>query len=250
MTDETTTPPEQTPATPTPATLVVSGNGLQSLLIEPTPAPIVNLPPKFSNETLPTVYQPPFEPPVVTPEMQTQMQAAVDHTTAMIKQSAPVATSAETIPPGKIRLVFTKTDWGIPSMIVRWTLPRSRFAWALSSHVLIDTGEYLYEALPYYGVRKSVRSVALAGSTIVDEIDFTVPDVPAALAFLEAQLGKGYDYLGVLGLAFDPNRDWKEDKNWFCYEYAAATLAAGGLDIFSNLSHITETPLLALKASV
>jgi hypothetical protein len=116
--------------------------------------------------------------------------------------------------------------------------------------VLIDFGDVLYEALPGYGVRKSIRSVALSGSTIVDTVDFVVPNQAAGRAFLEAQLGKGYDYIGVLGLAIDPSRNWNDDTNWFCYELSGGCLKASGLDLFSSLNHLTESPLLALKASV
>ncbi len=154
------------------------------------------------------------------------------------------------LPPNVIRLIFTKTDFGIPSMLVRWSLPRSRWIWSVSSHVLIDDGTYLYEALPFVGVRKSTRDVALKGSTIVDTVDFVVPDVQMGFAFLESQLGKPYDWMGVLGLGIAPTRDWANGNDWFCYELAAAALKAAGLDVFSNLSHITEIPLLALRPSL
>jgi hypothetical protein len=174
-------------------------------------------------------------------------QAYSEFVDAMTTQ--PIA--AETpVSSGVVRVLFTKTKWSIPSMLVRWALPRSRFAWALSSHCLIDTGNgFLYEALPIHGVRKTPATVALDGLTIVDTVDFQVPDVAAATTFLETQLGAAYDYRGVLGMGIAPDRDWSSADKWFCYEYAATALKFAGLDVFSSLSHITEVPLLALKTN-
>lgn len=148
----------------------------------------------------------------------------------------------------KITIIFTKNLWSIPSWLIRWTLPRSRFALALSSHCYIDTGDGgLYEALAIRGVRKlSVFSLSKR-DIVVKNITFNVPDMDKAINFLNEQLGKKYDYLGALGLITFSTRKWNDTDKWFCYELAAGALQAGGLDIFNDISHITETTLLSIK---
>lgn len=54
-----------------------------------------------------------------------------------------------------------------------------------------------------------------------------VPDAAAAYAAARAQLGKGYDWLGLLGLA--ATRQWQRDDDWFCSELVQHCKVAGGL---------------------
>ena len=42
------------------------------------------------------------------------------------------------------------------------------------------------------------------------------------LAFARAQVGVGYDYLGVVGFAFHKN--WQLDTSWFCSELITAAI--------------------------
>jgi len=148
-----------------------------------------------------------------------------------------------------VTLYFTKDIWNIFSWIVRWTLPHSRFKLAESSHCYIAVGEddLLYEAIAIAGVRRTLLEDVMATDKIVRVLKFPVPNIEEASIFLENQLGKKYDYKGVIGLALNPSRRWEEDDCWFCYELAAATLKAGGLDIFTNISHVTEASFFSIK---
>jgi len=146
-----------------------------------------------------------------------------------------------------ITVVFTKTPRGILSFLVRWALPRSRFALALSSHCYIDIGDKWYEADLKAGVREVEKFATSKGEIIVKAITYGVPDIQAGLNFLKEQLGKKYDIKGALGVGIGPDRDWAEDDKWFCYELAAATLRACGRDVFNNISHITEIALFSIK---
>jgi hypothetical protein len=146
-----------------------------------------------------------------------------------------------------IRIVFTKRAWNPISWLIRWAVPRSRFALALSSHCLIDAGDVMYEANMLHGVRGVSRTVALAGLTGVKTIDYSVPDAAAGIAWAIAQDGKKYDWRGALGLGLTPYRDWAADDSWFCYEFAAGVLKASGRDVFANLSHVNETALMAIN---
>lgn len=145
-------------------------------------------------------------------------------------------------------LVFTKSIWSPVSWLVRWALPRSRFAWALSSHVLVIDGEFAYEAIFPKGVQRIPMNQAMSGATMVRTINYAVLNKAAGIAWLVEQEGKPYDLKGAVGASITPDRDWANPAKWFCYELAAGALQAAGLDVFSELNHITEIPLLALKS--
>ncbi len=152
----------------------------------------------------------------------------------------------------RLTVVFTKDVWSPVSWFIRWCLPRSRFCLALSSHCLIyvkdEKGDDVYDVHFKHGVQRVNREKALKRRKIVRIVNYSLPDLAAALAFAESQLGHDYDLKGALGLGISPDRDWSDDEDWFCYEFLAAVLKAGGRDVFDRLQHITEVPLLALKA--
>lgn len=52
------------------------------------------------------------------------------------------------------------------------------------------------------------------------------PDPDAAIAFARSQIGKGYDYRAILGLAM--RNSWEEPDRWHCAELVEAALVAGG----------------------
>lgn len=148
----------------------------------------------------------------------------------------------------QLTLLFTKSPWSLTSWLIRWALPRSRFAFALSSHVLVFDGRYAYSVDLFTGVTRTPAREAMRGRVLVKEVHFEVPSLSAAIDFLELQVGKKYDLKGAMGIGLNPDRDWNEPNKWFCYELAAAALQAGGRDVFSRLTHVTETALLSLKA--
>ena len=146
-----------------------------------------------------------------------------------------------------LTLLFTRRKWNPVSWLIRWGVPRSRFALAMSSHCIVDAGDVLYEANKLHGVRAVDRATALEGQTIVARIDYTVPDTAAGIAWARSQIGKPYDWPGALGLGLTPYRDWKQDDKFFCYEFGAAVLRAAGRNVFANLTHIGETALMAIN---
>lgn len=146
-----------------------------------------------------------------------------------------------------ITIIFTLRRWNLISWLIRWVMPRSRFALALSSHAIVVGPDQCYEATMLYGVRPVDFVRALEGQTIVRTIRFQVPDVMAGIAWVEAQCGKGYDWRGAFGLGLAPGRNWAEGDCWFCYELAAGVLQAAGRPVFANLSHVGETALMAIN---
>lgn len=147
----------------------------------------------------------------------------------------------------QITLLFTRRRWNPVSWLIRWAVPRSRFALSLSSHCLIDAGDFVYEANMLHGVRCALKSDALAGLTIVKSVTYSVPSRGRAMDWLDAQIGKSYDWHGAFGLGLAPYRNWSNPSKWFCYELGAGALRAAGRPVFANLSHVGETALLAIE---
>lgn len=174
---------------------------------------------------------------------------------------------------GTVTFMYTRRRWNLISLAIRWAMPRSRFAFALSSHLIVLVGDACYEATMLHGVRKVPLAEAMAGQILVKESCFFVPDPEAGIAFGEAQLCRyepklpawlpnwiaipartvlkichnNYDFKGAFGLSLAPDRDWAEADFWFCYEFGAAWLRAAGRNVFANLSHIGETALMAIN---
>jgi hypothetical protein len=148
-----------------------------------------------------------------------------------------------------IRATFTKSYLSPASWLIRWALPRSRFALALSSHVYIhdiDDEDVFYDAILFKGVRKIDKKEMLKGSTIVKVVEYTVPDAKAGMVWVKNQVNKKYDLKGAIGLSLTPDRQWLEDDSWHCYELLAGVLKYSGRNVFVNVSHVTETSLLSI----
>ncbi len=99
--------------------------------------------------------------------------------------------------------------------------------WSWCSHVDIELHpQWLLGALPGDGVvmrapeeTARVERYSIGGLSAADE--------RAVLRFAEAQLGKPYDWPGVLGWGLR-QRNWQQDDSWFCSELVAwAFLQAG-----------------------
>jgi len=68
--------------------------------------------------------------------------------------------------------------------------------------------------------------------------------------FLSAQIGKNYDWAGIMG--FITSRDWRNDDKWFCSEIVAAGLEESGYFnyLLSNTSNKISPSDLLLACSV
>lgn len=150
---------------------------------------------------------------------------------------------------GTIRVLYTKRKWNPISWLIRWALPRSRFAIALASHSVIVDGEYAIEANMLHGVRRAPVAEVMQGLEVVETVDYMVPDAEAGLAWARAQAKARakYDWAGAVGLFIAVDRQWQDDSAWFCFELVAATLARAGRVIFVDTGHITGSMLLSIK---
>lgn len=149
-----------------------------------------------------------------------------------------------------VKVLFTRHKYGPMSWLIRWALPRSRFAFSMVSHCLIEdenNPDYLIQASFWHGVVRLPRAESLGNQQVVFTKTYSVPDSKAGMNWLYSQLGKKYDKWGAVGLGLNPDRKWQDPTNWFCFELAAATLANSGRDMFEENSHITGSMLLAVK---
>lgn len=71
-------------------------------------------------------------------------------------------------------------------------------------------------------------------------VTIPAPDERAVIAFAESQNGTGYDFWGALGLGL--HRDWQDPSSWWCSEFVAAALLAGGAKLFRDRSIRRVTP--------
>lgn len=88
------------------------------------------------------------------------------------------------------------------------------------SHVSIEVDWYIYEAKEWKGVIKT-KARKSPPKSLVETVEFTAnkKDIKEALQWLEAQVGKGYDYLSLFSFVWVPKKR-KKDNKWFCSEYA------------------------------
>ncbi len=65
--------------------------------------------------------------------------------------------------------------------------------------------------------------------------------------FLQRQLGKPYDWLGILGF---PLRDWKLERKdrWFCSELVFTAFQKAGVELLKNTHPSEVSPRLFLKS--
>lgn len=130
-----------------------------------------------------------------------------------------------------IQLLFSTNDM-IGSRLIR----AATFSeW---SHVDVITRQgTLVGALATHGVIEYPLRDRLAVATRM-QIRLIDGDADQAIAYARGQVGKAYDWIGLLGL--EVGRDWQCDDKWFCSELAAsAAVKAGNRAIDTDLFRIT-----------
>jgi uncharacterized protein YycO len=133
-----------------------------------------------------------------------------------------------------IQLLFTRRRH-IGSWLIRFV------TWSEYSHVdiLLD-GNYLIGAIAPEGVvvHKADYRLKTASKAVIMELP--VSSKIEALEYARSQIGKSYDWLGVLGIGL--HRNWQENDKWSCAELAAMALDAGGQKPFDSKFHHRITP--------
>jgi hypothetical protein len=100
------------------------------------------------------------------------------------------------------------------------------------SHAMAIIEDRAYEASMMHGCRADTIEVVMAGIVIYRDMPVWVPDIDAAIAFAEAQVGKGYDWPGAIGIPLTYSEDWSDDRCWWCSDLVFAIVLAGGMRLF------------------
>lgn len=144
-----------------------------------------------------------------------------------------------------IRVIYTTRRFNPISLAIRVLVPRAMFAPALASHCILVDGDHGIEAAMLHGVRRVPLVECLAGSKIIETIDYLVPHPEDGIAWARNQVGKRYDFAGAVGM-LAPGRSWQDPTDWFCYELAAMAIERAGRPIFRNVSMVSGSMLMAV----
>lgn len=125
---------------------------------------------------------------------------------------------------GAVRVLFSRRR--LPgSLAIRLV------TWSQWSHVEIIDGDQVIGANMVGGVSLTPLRERLEVSSRVALVDFPCADPAAVIAAARSQLGKGYDYLGLLGI-LARQRNWQSTEDWFCSELVAWAFAEAGYPLF------------------
>lgn len=100
------------------------------------------------------------------------------------------------------------------------------------SHAMAIIGRRAYEASMFEGCRADTVDQLMAGVAVYRDMEVWVPDLYAAIEFAEAQIEKGYDWAGAIGIPLTYSEDWGDDSTWWCSELVFAVILAGGTRLF------------------
>jgi hypothetical protein len=100
------------------------------------------------------------------------------------------------------------------------------------SHAIAIIEDRAYEASMMHGCRAGTVEVVMDGIVIYRDMPVWVPDIDAAIAFAEAQVGKGYDWPGAIGIPLTYSEDWSDDSCWWCSDLVFAIILASGTRLF------------------
>lgn len=132
---------------------------------------------------------------------------------------------------------------GWMSKLIQWQT-RSEFSHA--SLILPD--DTVLESIQGKGVIKGRKLHEVKEPVDVFEVVATTGMHARALAFAEAQLGKGYDWTMVARFVTRRPADRKESGKWFCSELVFAAFAQGGLPLLRDTEAWEVSPELLSKS--
>lgn len=93
---------------------------------------------------------------------------------------------------------------------------------------IVDTmgAPFVVEARAFHGVRVAELRAFIDRYSVVEIVEYEVPDQISGNRWLLDQVGCGYDYLAVFGRLC--RRSWDEPTSWHCRELCEGRLAAAG----------------------
>lgn len=113
-------------------------------------------------------------------------------------------------------------------------------SWSKWSHVAIIDGDDVIEAIALHGVVTTPLATRQAEDRSWQVVTLPCADPQAVIAAARSQIGKPYDYTGVLGIGL--HRDWQESDAWFCSELVAWSFEQGGSPLFRAGASKRVTP--------
>lgn len=122
-----------------------------------------------------------------------------------------------------VRLIFTRRRHP-GSLLLR------AFLWSAWSHCAIVDGDYVLEAAATGGVRVRELDDLIGEASRYAFVDIPARNPAAVHAAARAELGRPYDWLGVLGIGV--RRRWQSPDSWFCSELIAYAFEAAGEPLF------------------
>lgn len=135
---------------------------------------------------------------------------------------------------GTVKILFTRRRLPV-SLLIR------AFTWSQWSHVEIIDGQDLIGAEMMKGVTVTRLSHRLEISSRAAVVEVPCANPQAVIDAIRSQLGKKYDFLGLLGLV-TRQRNWQQATDWFCSELVAWAFDAGGAPLFRADSAYRITP--------
>lgn len=121
----------------------------------------------------------------------------------------------------------SRWPWNPGSLVVGLASGSRQF-----SHAIAIIGERAYEASMTHGCHAGSVAELMDGIVVHRDMPVQVPDLDAAIAFAEGQMGKGYDWPGAIGIPFTYSEDWSDNRCWWCSDLVFAILLAGGTRLF------------------
>jgi uncharacterized protein YycO len=136
-----------------------------------------------------------------------------------------------------IKLVFSSKR-NIGSYIIRL------FTWSSWSHVsYLDDEGFITEAIGFEGVRRVPLSEVVKDYNkfaIVEFKNCSYKQKQEFEQYLFSQIGKGYDYLAVIGIGL--KKKWQDKSRWECSELIGDTLKKAQINIFRPEESLKITP--------
>lgn len=118
-----------------------------------------------------------------------------------------------------VQLMFSTTRSPFSALIRAVT-------WSRWSHVALVDGQYVIEAAALEGVRQALTRDVIKRSAQHCLVDIPARNPGAVIEAARSQLGKPYDWRGIVGLGM--HRNWQEEDSWFCSELVAWAAAEAG----------------------
>ena len=142
----------------------------------------------------------------------------------------------------KIRLIFSRSS-GLFSPLVQVG------TWSSFSQCGILTKEntIVESAFTLGGVVETSFTSFIERVKYYEIVELDCVDADAIIAAARSQIGKPYDWTGLIGIAVR-KRDWQEDDSWFCSELIAWAFDRGSTPLFNreDIHRITPQNLYML----